>query len=99
VTVRNIDLSNLRNQFDKDYLLGLMGLETKSSFVDYLLPTIGIFSLGVLVGASVGMILTPRTGRELRDTIRNRFSGTESDVVSGYTGGVGERGGENIGGV
>lgn len=51
---------------DKDDLLEAMGLESKKTAADYVVPGLLIFGAGVAVGAGIGMLLAPRAGAELR---------------------------------
>ncbi len=68
-------LKSLRNlkDIEKDDVLELMGLQSRRSAADYVLPTIGVFSLGLLVGAGLGLLLAPKSGRELRDDLRTKL--------------------------
>lgn len=59
---------------DRDDILNLLGLETQHKPVDYLLPGLALFSVGLAVGAGVGLLLAPRPGRELRKDIAERIS-------------------------
>ena len=63
------DLKNL----DKDDLLGLLGLETKSSMASDVAGTLGTFAIGMLVGAGVALLLAPKEGRALREDIRTKI--------------------------
>lgn len=74
-----IDIRKLRD-LDRDDLLNLIGLQTKRTATDWILPTLGIFSVGVLVGAGIGMLLAPKPGRELREDLRSRFQGAADDM-------------------
>src|SRR5688572_19161784 len=67
-------LKALRNM-DKDDLLNLVGLETRRGAADWVVPTLTAFSVGVLVGAGIGLLLAPKAGSELRDDLRSRISG------------------------
>lgn len=60
-------------KMDKDDLLNLIGLETRRGPSDWLLPTLGAFSVGMLVGAGIGLMLAPKPGNELLSDIRNRL--------------------------
>jgi gas vesicle protein len=78
-------LKELRN-FDKDDILEMMGLQTKTTTGAWLAGTLGTFGIGLLVGAGIGMLLAPKTGRELRDDLRDRFRripDEASDAVAG----------------
>ena len=74
-----IDIKKLRD-LDKDDLLNLIGLQTKRTTADWILPTLGIFGVGVLVGAGIGMLLAPKPGRELREDLRNRLQAAADDI-------------------
>lgn len=67
--------SNLKdlNDWEKDDLLKLVGLESRREPTDWILPTLTAFSVGVLVGAGVGLLLAPKSGRETREELRNRL--------------------------
>jgi gas vesicle protein len=63
------DLKNL----DKEDMLGLLGLETKTSTGSWLAGALTTFGVGVLVGAGIALMLAPKPGRELREDIRERL--------------------------
>jgi hypothetical protein len=65
-------LKALRNM-DKDDLLNVIGLEAKRSTADAVVPTLTAFSVGVLVGVGIGLLLAPKPGAELRDDLRNKL--------------------------
>lgn len=64
---------NVRD-LSKDDILGAIGLETRRTATDYILPALGVFSAGLLVGAGLGLMLAPKSGRELRGDIRERIT-------------------------
>ena len=76
-------LKSLRDM-DKDDLLRLIGLQTKRSAAEWLLPSMALFGLGLLVGAGVGVLLAPKPGRELRGDLRNRLQGLSEGMREGY---------------
>jgi gas vesicle protein len=65
-------LKDLRN-LDKDELLGLLGLETKSSDAARVAGTISTFGIGLLVGAGIALLLAPKPGRQLREDLREKL--------------------------
>jgi gas vesicle protein len=74
-----MNLKDLKN-LDKDEILNLLGLETKSSTTGWLAGTLGTFGLGILVGAGVALMLAPKPGRQLRGEIRNRLRRAPEDL-------------------
>jgi hypothetical protein len=68
-------------KLDKDELLNLIGLETRKDTTDYLLPALGAFTVGVLLGVGVGLMLAPKPGNELRNDLRNRFQPGQEPVT------------------
>lgn len=75
------DLKDLK-KLDKDDVLNLIGLETRKDATDYLLPALGAFTVGVLLGVGVGLMLAPKPGNELRNDLRNRLQGGQ-DALTG----------------
>ena len=57
---------------DKDDVLGAIGLEERSSPWVTALGTIGIFALGCLVGAGIGLAFAPKSGEEFRNELGER---------------------------
>jgi hypothetical protein len=75
-----MNFKDLRN-LDKDDLLGLMGLETKSSTAGYLAGTLGTFGVGLLVGAGIALLLAPKPGHELREDIRDKLRRSPDESI------------------
>jgi len=63
------DITNM----DKDDVLGMLGLEARRSQSNRLLTTLGTFGIGLLVGAGVGLLLAPKAGSDLRQTLRAKL--------------------------
>jgi len=68
---------------DKDDVLGMLGLESKRSDSNRLLTTLGIFGVGLLVGAGVALLLAPKAGSELRDNLRAKLRRGQQDDGDG----------------
>ena len=64
--------------FNPEDILTAMGLEKRRSSAEKMLPMIGIFGAGLLVGAGVAMLLSPKTGREVREAIGGAVGGAVS---------------------
>ena len=73
----NSYLKALRNM-DKDDVLNMVGLESKRTVADAVVPTLTAFSVGVLVGVGIGLLLAPKPGAELRDDLRAKLGRGES---------------------
>ncbi len=67
--------SQLSNRYDSGVsnVLDRLGFEPKREPQDYILPAIGIFSAGLVVGAAFGVLFAPKRGDELRGDIRHRL--------------------------
>ena len=55
-----------------DAALAAIGLQPRRSATEFILPVIGIFGVGVLVGAGLGLMFAPKRGSELRGDIGRR---------------------------
>ncbi|HLT39659.1 MAG TPA: YtxH domain-containing protein [Enhygromyxa sp.] len=62
-----MNLENLTNMSRMD-LLRSIGLAPR--FSDMILPALGIFAAGAIVGAGTALMLAPRSGNKLRRQIR-----------------------------
>jgi hypothetical protein len=67
-------------KLDKDDVLGMIGLESKTSTGAWLAGTLGTFGVGLLVGAGIALMLAPKAGTELRQDIRDKLRRTAEDV-------------------
>jgi hypothetical protein len=72
--------------FDVDDVLELVGLARRRSAIGMIAPMIGVLAAGIAVGAGLGLLLAPTSGRQLRheaggkmNDIRERLRG-EDDV-------------------
>ena len=57
---------------DKDDVLEAIGLEERSNPWASALGTLGIFALGCLVGAGIGLAFAPKSGEEFRNELGDR---------------------------
>jgi hypothetical protein len=55
-------------------ILAALGLERKRSLANVALPAAGLFTVGVLVGGGIAMLLSPKSGREMREKLRYKGS-------------------------
>lgn len=75
------DITKLKD-IDRDDILEMLGLETRSSTGAYLAGTLGTFGVGLLVGAGIALMLAPKPGRELRTDLRERLRRAPDDITS-----------------
>lgn len=66
-----------------DDVLGALGLQTRRGVGDYLLPALGIFGVGLLVGAGIGLLFAPKAGADLRSQIGSRIRRRRNEEVEG----------------
>jgi len=62
-----------------DQLLAEFGLEKRHSGASYVMPVIGIFAAGALVGGLLGLLLAPSSGSKLRSDINRKLRPTPND--------------------
>jgi hypothetical protein len=58
----------MRSMMDRDELLKRMGLEERSPAGDFF-TGLGLFAVGVLVGAGLGLMFAPKRGDEMRQAV------------------------------
>jgi hypothetical protein len=73
-------MANLKDM-DKEGVLGLLGLSSERSTAAFLTETLGIFGVGLLVGAGVALLLAPKPGRELREVLRARIGSPREEIA------------------
>ena len=61
-----------RNNLSRDQVAHQLGLDRTYAGTDLVLPVLGIFGAGLLVGVGLGLMLAPKSGQELRGDIRHR---------------------------
>jgi gas vesicle protein len=66
---------------EKDDILGALGLQSKSSTTSWVLGTLGLFGLGMVIGAGVALMLAPKPGSELRRDIEGRIKNVRERVT------------------
>jgi len=64
---KSMNLESVK-EVSKEKLLDLMGVKVASPTRTWLSIS-GLIGLGVLVGAGVALLLTPKTGREVRESL------------------------------
>ena len=61
-------------------LLGELGLEKRRSSSEFVLPALGIFAAGAIVGGVLGLMFAPSSGRELRGEIEKKLNRESSQT-------------------
>lgn len=64
---------------ERDDLLELVGLESRRSKSEVVVPSLALFGAGVLVGIGLGLAFAPKSGRQLREGIDARLK-TKDEV-------------------
>jgi hypothetical protein len=59
--------------YDIDDVLELIGLQRRHSALGAILPAMGLVAFGAAIGAGVGLMLAPSSGRRLRQDMSERF--------------------------
>jgi len=83
---------SFRDKFDamsetsKGRVLDALGLESKPATTDFILPALGIFGAGLIVGAIVGLMVAPKPGEELRQDIRTKAGDLSHKIQDGTQG-------------
>jgi hypothetical protein len=92
------EMSSYLDQINPKNVLNAMGMGPRNVpssyyFTENLLPTLAIFSAGIIVGAAVAVLVTPKSGRELRGDISRKateLTGTVKNRFPELAGGRGE---------
>jgi hypothetical protein len=62
----------MRSAIDRDELLERMGLERRTPTGDFF-TGLGLFAVGVLVGAGLGLMFAPKRGEEIRSALNEAW--------------------------
>ena len=65
-------IAQLTSHADVDALLGRVGLQRTPTFTARVLPALGLFSGGLVIGMGAGLLLAPTSGKELRANIQKK---------------------------
>jgi len=69
---------------DKDHILGALGLQTRPSTASWLFGSLAVFGVGLLCGASLTLLLTPKSGPDLRREIGHRLRRAHEEANNGH---------------
>jgi hypothetical protein len=62
----------MRGMWDREEMLRRMGLEERTPAGDFF-TGLGLFSIGVLVGAGLGLMFAPKRGDEMRSALNEAW--------------------------
>lgn len=81
----------MRKALDRDMLFERLGIERRTPTGDFF-TGLGLFSIGVLVGAGLGLMFAPKRGDEMRNALneawRNRVRRQDFQQELGVEGGM-----------
>ena len=72
----------MRRMIDRESLLRQIGLEQRSPANDFL-TGLGLFSVGVLVGAGLGLLFAPKRGEDVRAMMSDRWRSRNAAKLAG----------------
>lgn len=61
-------------EVDQDDILEMIGLASRRSAAERMMPSLALFGAGILLGVGLGLMLAPKPGREVRDDLRERLN-------------------------
>lgn len=70
------------DKISRDDVLGAIGLQTRRSAADMVIPALGLFGVGLVVGAGLGLLFAPKTGAQTREVIGHGVSEAARRVTS-----------------
>ena len=80
--LRNIRWKDIRN-LDRADVLERIGLEERSPMGDFF-SGLGLFAVGVLVGAGLGLMFAPKPGAEMRNQVSDAIRKRGQHVAEEY---------------
>jgi hypothetical protein len=63
-----------------DDILAALGLERRRNVLDYVLPAVSYFAVGLAVGAGVTLLVAPKTGRQMRRELSEKVRNAGSQL-------------------
>ncbi len=86
----------MKKTLDRDALLRQVGLEERTPGSDFL-TGLGLFSVGVLVGAGLGLLFAPGRGEETRARVSEAWRSRNPDKLADVARDVGAQAGAPMG--
>ena len=77
-----MDFSDIRDHISKDDILATFGLATQSSTSQRAFGTLmAAFGVGILVGVGAALLMTPKSGQELREDLGQRIRSLRDEMT------------------
>ena len=73
----------MRSMLDSELLLKRMGLEQRTPTGDFF-TGLGLFSVGILVGAGLGLLFAPRRGEDTRASLQEAWRSRTKQMGPDY---------------
>lgn len=70
------------NKISRDDVLAAIGLQSRRNAADLVMPAIGLFGVGLVVGAGLGLLFAPKSGAQTREVIGHGVSDMARRVTS-----------------
>jgi hypothetical protein len=70
------------SKISRDDVLSAIGLQTRRSAAGMVIPALGLFGVGLVVGAGLGLLFAPKTGAQTREVIGHGVSDAARRVAS-----------------
>lgn len=58
---------------NKEDILSALGLESKRTTTNVVASSLGVFSIGLIVGAAAALMFAPKSGRAMREEVGTRI--------------------------
>jgi hypothetical protein len=67
-------------------VLGALGLQKKTSALGIVLPMMGTLVAGAVIGAGIGLLFAPASGRRTRQTVETRIGHLKEKITGHHAG-------------
>jgi gas vesicle protein len=69
-----------------DEVLDAVGLQRRRSAMSVMLPVVGVFGIGMVVGGGLALLFAPKTGTDMRKDIASKANQIKDRIASQATG-------------
>lgn len=76
-------MNSIRN-ITSDDLLAAIGLQTRRTAADMVLPALGVFGTGLLLGAGLGLLFAPKTGAQSRQFLGDNIDDLTKKIAAKF---------------